>query len=67
MNLDTEVKDFRMVLMEKSQPLKDFRTVLLKVNTKGNVGVRSKIDEILTFVENCRLAVVKERQMPVAT
>lgn len=55
-NLDEEVWEFRKVLLEKSQPLKDYRTVLLQP-IDGSVGVRSRVDEILGHVEDCRLAV----------
>ena len=62
-NLDKEVREFQKVLLDKSQPLKDYRTVLLQP-TDGNRGVRSRVDGILGHVENCRLAVVNARRIP---
>jgi hypothetical protein len=56
-NLDAEAWEFRKVLLEKSQSLKDYRTVLLKSIDGKNVGVRSRVNEILGYVEDCRLAV----------
>lgn len=55
-NLDKEVWEFRKVLLNKTRPLKDYRTVLLQSND-GNAGVRSRVDDILGYVEDCRLAV----------
>jgi len=64
-DLDAEVRDFRKVLLDKSQPLKDYRTVLSLQPIGGNSGVRSSIDDILGHVEDCRLAVLNERQTSV--
>jgi hypothetical protein len=55
-NLDAEVWEFRKVLLEKSKPLKDYRTVLSQP-MDGNAGVRSRVNDILGHVEDCRLAV----------
>ena len=55
-NLDAEVREFRKVLLKKSQPLKDYRTVLLQP-IDGNAGVRSRVNAILGHVEDYRLAV----------
>ena len=55
-NLDAEVREFRKVLLKKSQPLKDYRTVLLQP-IDGNAGVRLRVNAILGHVEDCRLAV----------
>lgn len=55
-NLDAEIAQFRKVLLEKSQPLKDYRTVLLRP-IDGNAGVRSRVNDILGHVEDFRLAV----------
>jgi hypothetical protein len=61
-NLDAEVWEFRKVLLEKSQPLKDYRTVLPVLRPiDGNAGVRSRVDDILGHVENYRLAVRRTR------
>ena len=57
-NLDAEVWEFRKVLLEKSQPLKDYRTVLLQP-IDGYAGVRSRVNDILGHVENCRRAVMR--------
>jgi hypothetical protein len=59
-NLDAEILEFRKVLLEKSQPLKDYRTVLLHP-IDGNAGVRSRVNDILGRVEDCRLAVTRTR------
>ena len=57
-NLDAEIWEFRKILLEKSQPLKDYRTVLLQpIQVDGNAGVRSRVNDILGQVEDCRLAV----------
>ena len=57
-NLDAEICEFRKVLLEKSQPLKDYRTVLLQpIQVDGNLGVRSRVSDIFSLVEACRLAV----------
>lgn len=61
LNLDVEVQEFGKVLLEKSKPLKDFRTVLLQ-RIVGSARVRSKVDDILGYVEDCRLVVVDERK-----
>lgn len=59
-NLDVEVWEFRKVLLEKSQPLKDYRTVLLQpIVSDGYAGVRSRIDDILHHVEDCRRTVMR--------
>lgn len=55
-NLDEEIREFRKVLLEKSQPLKDYRTVLLQP-IDGYAGVRSRVNDILGLVEDYRLAV----------
>ena len=56
LNLDAEVCEFRKVLLEKSQPLKDYRTVLLQP-IDGNAGVKSRVNDIFNHVEDCCLAV----------
>jgi hypothetical protein len=57
-NLDAEIREFRKVLLERCQPLKDYRTVLLQpIQVDGNAGVRSRVNDILDHVEDCRLAV----------
>ena len=57
-NLDAEVLEFQKVLLEKSQPLKDYRTVVLQPPAiDGSAGVRSRVDDILGYVEGCRLDV----------
>ena len=56
-DLDAEIWEFRKVLLEKSQPLKDYRTVLLQpIQVDGNAGVRSRVNDVLDQVEDCRLA-----------
>lgn len=62
-NLDKEVWDFQELLLEKSQPLKDYRSVLLQP-IGGNMEVKSRVNDILSHVENCRLAVVDPRRIP---
>ena len=56
-NLDTEVWQFRKVLLEKSRPLKAYRTVLPHTI---DAGVRARVNEIIVYVEDCRLAVMNE-------
>ena len=56
-DLDAEIWEFRKVLLKKFQPLKDYRTVLLQpIQVDGNAGVRSRVNDILDQVEDCRLA-----------
>ena len=56
-DLDAEIWEFRKVLLKKFQPLKDYRTVLLQpIQVDGDAGVRSRINDILDQVEDCRLA-----------
>jgi len=55
-NLDAEVCEFRKVLLEKSQSLKDYRTVLPH-RIDGNARVKSRVNEILGHVEDCLRAV----------
>ena len=56
LNLEEEVSEFRKVLLEKSRPLKDYRTVLpYRIN--GNARVKSRVNEILGHVEDCIRAV----------
>ena len=57
-DLDAEIWEFGKIFLEKSQPLKDYRTVLLQpIQVDGNAGVRSRVNDILGQVEDCRLAV----------
>ena len=56
-DLDAEIWEFRKVLLEKSQQLKDYRTVLLQpIQVDGNAGVGSRVNDILDQVEDCCLA-----------